>query len=73
MAEAEDIQPLVCDNGTGMVKVYLLFIVYNYVTCLSSGPNLFENFCVLHRLDLLEMMPHELCSPALLGVPATLV
>ena len=21
MAEAEDIQPLVCDNGTGMVKV----------------------------------------------------
>lgn len=23
MADAEDIQPLVCDNGTGMVKVYL--------------------------------------------------
>ena len=22
MADAEDIQPLVCDNGTGMVKVY---------------------------------------------------
>lgn len=21
MADAEDIQPLVCDNGTGMVKV----------------------------------------------------
>lgn len=27
MAEAEDIQPLVCDNGTGMVKVlYLEFL-----------------------------------------------
>ena len=23
MAEAEDIQPLVCDNGTGMVKVWM--------------------------------------------------
>lgn len=22
MADAEDIQPLVCDNGTGMVKVF---------------------------------------------------
>lgn len=25
MAEAEDIQPLVCDNGTGMVKVLNMF------------------------------------------------
>ena len=24
MAETEDIQPLVCDNGTGMVKVTLM-------------------------------------------------
>jgi hypothetical protein len=23
MADAEDIQPLVCDNGTGMVKVLI--------------------------------------------------
>jgi len=23
MADAEDIQPLVCDNGTGMVKVHV--------------------------------------------------
>lgn len=23
MADGEDIQPLVCDNGTGMVKVYV--------------------------------------------------
>jgi hypothetical protein len=23
MADAEDIQPLVCDNGTGMVKVWI--------------------------------------------------
>lgn len=26
MADAEDIQPLVCDNGTGMVKVHSLFL-----------------------------------------------
>ena len=30
MADAEDIQPLVCDNGTGMVKVSLdLFINFS--------------------------------------------
>lgn len=26
MADAEDIQPLVCDNGTGMVKVSLYLL-----------------------------------------------
>lgn len=26
MADAEDIQPLVCDNGTGMVKVCVVYI-----------------------------------------------
>ena len=33
MADAEDIQPLVCDNGTGMVKVSSLFplILYSCV------------------------------------------
>lgn len=25
MADSEDIQPLVCDNGTGMVKVVLSY------------------------------------------------
>jgi len=28
MADGEDIQPLVCDNGTGMVKVFLLTNVF---------------------------------------------
>lgn len=35
MADAEDIQPLVCDNGTGMVKVLdgaYLHILLNPVT-----------------------------------------
>ena len=29
MADTEDIQPLVCDNGTGMVKV----IIQNLLLC----------------------------------------
>lgn len=40
MADAEDIQPLVCDNGTGMVKVQSLtlkheavFLVIDLFTC----------------------------------------
>ena len=43
MADAEDIQPLVCDNGTGMVKVCQLFLfisMSSYVcvcTCLDKG------------------------------------
>lgn len=28
MAETEDIQPLVCDNGTGMVKVLIPFPMF---------------------------------------------
>lgn len=32
MADAEDIQPLVCDNGTGMVKV----IVVSTILSISS-------------------------------------
>lgn len=28
MAEGEDIQPLVCDNGTGMVKVSWKLCIY---------------------------------------------
>jgi hypothetical protein len=34
MADAEDIQPLVCDNGTGMVKVsstFEFFVVVIFV------------------------------------------
>ena len=31
MAEADDIQPLVCDNGTGMVKVTTMQINYPIV------------------------------------------
>lgn len=29
MAESEDIQPLVCDNGTGMVKVPIQIQIFN--------------------------------------------
>lgn len=47
MADGEDIQPLVCDNGTGMVKVNLLerthsawedcFFLSSYVTSFWDG------------------------------------
>ena len=30
MADAEDIQPLVCDNGTGMVKVHFFVLIKGY-------------------------------------------
>ena len=39
MADGEDIQPLVCDNGTGMVKVIVIawyFILLTYI--LVGGP-----------------------------------
>ena len=32
MADAEDIQPLVCDNGTGMVKVMKVGVI-GYIVC----------------------------------------
>ena len=32
MAEPEDIQPLVCDNGTGMVKVPITTLVFELQT-----------------------------------------
>lgn len=31
MADGEDIQPLVCDNGTGMVKVSKLKVVLTFI------------------------------------------
>ena len=40
MADAEDIQPLVCDNGTGMVKVLdavssmQILLCYAFCKCL---------------------------------------
>ena len=39
MADGEDIQPLVCDNGTGMVKVsgiLIFFVLENLFSLLSS-------------------------------------
>jgi hypothetical protein len=67
MADAEDIQPLVCDNGTGMVKVYMnhpihyrsIFLLFCSVV---NGTLIGWNCNVpFFRLDLLEMMPHVLC------------
>ncbi|KAL0414031.1 UNVERIFIED_CONTAM: actin [Sesamum radiatum] len=78
MAEGEDIQPLVCDNGTGMVKV-LIFIVDKFtaavcfVALLVLAPiiEFDRHVCVAYRLDLLETMLHELYFLALLVVPVT--
>lgn len=50
MADAEDIQPLVCDNGTGMVKVILHMICSYYMCWFFSGDNF--NFTLLQNLDM---------------------
>ena len=79
MADAEDIQPLVCDNGTGMVKVSLdLFINFS-----SSMQNLlifngyvglnFKVMLIFCRLVLLVMTLQELSSLVLLVVLDILV
>ena len=71
MADSEDIQPLVCDNGTGMVKVWiqlckavnLLILLDCYMIMAHSQ---------MRRLDLPEMMLQGLCSLALWVALATL-
>lgn len=81
MAE-EDIQPLVCDNGTGMVKVMYFaklsfYVIYNVgeacsiVSLCCSKILIF--ICLCFRLGLLGMMLHELYFLALLAVLVTLV
>jgi actin len=35
MADADDIQPIVCDNGTGMVKVSLFFLTLRILLILA--------------------------------------
>lgn len=86
MADGEDIQPLVCDNGTGMVKVIYILQNLCYLCCYGyKSENFFNSQCwclfirVIHicfqflRLDLLVMMHQELYSQALLVVLVTLV
>lgn len=59
MADAEDIQPLVCDNGTGMVKVKKkkqegkvnlfssgIAFVANYIICMVNS-NTSSSLCHL--------------------------
>lgn len=75
MADGEDVQPLVCDNGTGMVKVYedsFYECLVEMLACyrcpffffvVSSLRELIE--VLSSRLDLQEMMLLGLYSPAL--------
>lgn len=44
MAEGEEIQPLVCDNGTGMVKVTTIFhsSLLNVLVTLNTTLPLFD-------------------------------
>lgn len=37
MADAEDIQPLVCDNGTGMVKVSIFILLVCICISMNFG------------------------------------
>lgn len=68
MADAEDIQPLVCDNGTGMVKVTILSVWFHIISILSfysdekfskfsAGTSAdFFGVVIISRLVLLVMM-----------------
>lgn len=71
MAEVEDIQPLVCDNGTGMVKVSVnLELQYSENPMSLAVLNLFLLY--LCRLGLQGMMLLEQFSQVLLVGPGTL-
>jgi hypothetical protein len=70
MADGEDIQPLVCDNGTGMVKVSVFPLNCFGFHLLRSQYITNRVSC---RLVLLVMMHQGLFSLALLAVLVTLV
>lgn len=55
MADAEDIQPLVCDNGTGMVKVSTLLFFVLLCLCL-----LFV-FLLLNNLLIYNLCAGRIC------------
>jgi hypothetical protein len=65
MADGEDIQPLVCDNGTGMVKVRCSFSLFIHSSLkpvkgvVTEIPTYASPLC---RLALLVMMRPEQCS-----------
>lgn len=73
MADTEDIQPLVCDNGTGMVKVLIqdlfigliIFILIAVSACFAIDSRIYIVIVLtdlkIFRLDLREMMLQELC------------
>lgn len=80
MADSEDIQPLVCDNGTGMVKVShftlaVASLIFNIVLHFWAYTLKFLWFLLplANRLDSLAMMLLEQFFPVLLVDPATLV
>jgi hypothetical protein len=59
----EDIQPIVCDNGTGMVKV-VMSKVFSTKQLYSSDLIVLQ-LLNIYRPVLLVMMHQELSSPAL--------
>ncbi|GLU11623.1 hypothetical protein SLE2022_283570 [Rubroshorea leprosula] len=69
MAEVDDIQPLVCDNGTGIVKVRIVFLGALFIFSAKLVYMVF--LCII--LGFLVMMLQGPCFPALWDVHATLV
>lgn len=65
MAEGEEIQPLVVDNGTGMVKVSNNFLAahigFPFLSIYTTSLQFLS--LSLRRLDLLVMMLQGQCSP----------
>lgn len=56
MADSDDIQPIICDTGTGMVKVsirilLLLFLVIDFNCIIDSEFKSGRNTCLMQRND----------------------
>lgn len=73
MAEEGEVSALVCDNGSGMVKVRCRLLLCVRPVWAHPGMQVFPlitSSSFLHRLDLLAMMHLVLFSQALLAGPA---
>jgi len=68
MADTEEIQPLVCDNGSKMVKVSALFRMYLYIYVVTYT-SLFTYNCCLIFCFIRSFTYRLLCMTSALASP----